>query len=504
MLWLKGYLAESLRCYEKSLPLARKVGDSSLICVLYNNIGVIYYGVGDYEKALKYYYMTLPLRDFLSDYQGKSLTLNNIGLIFSEWGKHEEAEKYYYHAAALNDSVYYLAGKAYSYYNLGNHYRNIKEYDSAIVNYKRSLATYIMSKNDIVGKAICFQKLGIVYQKKGELDTALLYLNEALEASKQMNSLNDLSSAYHQLARLYKERGDIAKALNYALICDKILKETDFKKMKFMNGQLLSEIYLLKKDYKKSLHYNIIANQYKDSIFNDEKSKQITRMEVFYRSEQKQKENELLKKEQERQHAKLESDRLTIRLQKIIVVAASLLLLLLVGFTFVFYREKQKLKIANNTKNKLFSIISHDLRGPLGNFKGLIDLLLLDIANNDKEKMDSLLKMMQRTASLNYDLLENLLSWSRTESGKLDYKPEKIDLYYAVEGIFEHYDYSALNKSINLINNIDTKACVYADEYMLNTIMRNLISNAIKFTPENGKVLVKSELITEKDNEGYF
>jgi len=257
----------------------------------------------------------------------------------------------------------------------------------------------------------------------------------------------------------------------------------------------------MKKNYKKALEYYILSNQYKDSIFNEEKTKQITKMEVLYRIEQKEQENEFLKREQERQKAKLEADSLTIRLQRILVGVASLLLIMVIAFTFIFYKEKQKLKAANNTKNKLFSIISHDLRGPMGNFRGLIDLLLMDVANNDQEKVNSLLKMMQKTATLNHDLLENLLSWSRAEGERIDFNPENLQLQELVNYIFEHYSYNAETKSIELINNVNEEICIYADEYMMNTILRNLISNAIKFTKNNGKILVNSKEITVKNKK---
>lgn len=503
MQWLKGELAESLKSYNISLPLAKSVGDSALVCVLYNNIGVIYHNVGDYGKALEYYYKTLTLRDYIGDYKGKSLTLNNIGMVYSEWGKHKEAFEYYRHAASLSDSVYYLGGKAYSYYNIGNHYFNENRLDSAIANYKKALATYIQDNSDIIGMYICYSKLGKIYQQNKDLDSALIFFNKALVVAKRMKGRSDWAGANHYLGNLYLEKGDIKKALNYAKKSNEILKNTDYKKMKHLNYALLSEIYRRKKQYKKALEYNILSNQYKDSIFNEEKSKQITQMEVLYRIEQKQKENDYLKKEQERQKAMLKADKKTIRLQKVLVGVITLFLLLVIGFTFAFYKEKQKLKAANNTKNKLFSIISHDLRGPMGNFKGLVDLLILDIENQNKENINSLLQMMQKTAGLNYDLLENLLSWSRTEGNKLDYNPEKLQLTTIVESIFEHYDYTAVSKSIQLINNVDKDIYLMADEYMMNTILRNLISNALKFTKENGKVIISAKNTIRKGNKKY-
>ncbi|MCF6239899.1 MAG: tetratricopeptide repeat-containing sensor histidine kinase [Bacteroidales bacterium] len=498
MNWIKGELTEALKNYEQSLEYANKTNNVRLKCLLYNNIGTIFYAVGDYEEALKYYYIALPLRDTIKDYKGKSVTLNNIGMVFSEWGKHDEAYKYYSHAASLSDSLDYYYGEAYSYYNLGNHLLNYNIMDSAILYFKKALITYKKDNNNVIGRYICYSKLGKIFQKLNEVDSAFWYFKTSLMVAERIKIYNYKASAYSNIANLFLMQNNIDSALKYAFMANNYLSKTSgFKKMKQINYQLLSDIYNKKKNYKKALEYSLLSGSYKDSIFNEESTKQITRMEVLYRIEQKENENKYLKREQERQKAKLAADRLTIRLQNYLFAVVSLLLLTLIGFTIVFYREKQKLKEANNTKNKLFSIISHDLRGPMGNFKGLIDLLLLDFANNDREKMNSLLKMMQKTAGLNYDLLENLLSWSRTESGRLNFQAEKIKPYFLVEAIFEHYDYSAATKSITLINNIDEDLCIYADEYMINTILRNLISNAIKFTGTNGKIIVKSKSINK-------
>jgi len=108
---------------------------------------------------------------------------------------------------------------------------------------------------------------------------------------------------------------------------------------------------------------------------------------------------------------------------------------------------------------------------------------------------------MQKTASSNYDLLENLLSWSGTKSGNLIYQPQKLNLDILVDSVFEHNEYNAQIKSIQLISEIDQKVYVLADDLMLHTVLRNLVSNAIKFTGEKGTVVVKSKKISGKHKE---
>ena len=501
MYWIKGDMGEALKYYKMSLPVAKSLNDTSLTCVLYNNIGTIYWGIADYDKALEYYYLSLSLRDTLNDMEGKSLTLNNIGMVFSEWGKDDEAFNYYKRASIICNNIDYTFGIAYSYYNLGNHYFKNQKLDSAIGSFKLAINNYkILDK--MIGVSICYEKLGNIYEILEDYSSAMLYYNKMLAIANSVNNLKNKVIAFYNIAHLYFIKGNFQNALKYAQKSNFISKEKNYKDLCSKNYRLLADINKKTGNYKKALEYYITANQYKDSIFNDDKSKQIARLEVVHKTAQKEQENFTLKKEQEKQLARLKADKLTIRFQNTVVIAIIILLVLVFTFTIIFYREKQKLKIANDTKNKLFTIISHDLRGPLGNFKGLIDLLLMDERTNDPEKINSLLKLMQKTASSNYDLLENLLSWSGTKSGNIVYQPQKLNLEILVDSVFEHNEYNAQIKSIQLISEIDQKVYVLADDLMLHAILRNLVSNAIKFTGKNGTVVVKSMKIPGKHEKG--
>ena len=487
--WIKGDMIKSLSYYKKSLPVAIKVKDTSLTCVLYNNIGVIYLNVADYDKALKYYYLSLSLRDSLNDIKGKTLTLNNIGMIFALWDRGDEALKYYNKASEICSSIDYPFGTAYSYYNLGNYYLRKDGLDSAIIYFKKAMYYYDII-NDLNGVAICYEKSGSISELKGDYKSAKHYYGKMLSISDSVNNINNKARALFDIANLYYIEKDYRQAYKYAEESKFISINKKYKKLSYKNYNLLADIYKSKNNYKKALEYYLIATQLNDSIFNDEKSLQISQLEILHKTAEKEQENIALKKEQEKQLVQSKADKLTIKFQYTLVGTAFVILLFAVLFTLIVYREKKKLEIANNTINKLFSIIGHDLRGPLGNFKGLIDLILMDEEGNDPVRINSLLKLMQKSASSNYDLLENLLSWSSSKSGKVNYEPAKLNLRDVVNLVIEHNDYSAVTKSIRLFTDISKEIYVYADEKMLQTIFRNLISNAIKFTEKGGEVKI--------------
>ena len=136
--------------------------------------------------------------------------------------------------------------------------------------------------------------------------------------------------------------------------------------------------------------------------------------------------------------------------------------------------------------------MAHDLRNPFHTVMGFSELLLLDLERFPLEKTKKYLGLIHSTSQKGNDLLENLLQWSRTETGKISFEPENLNLYSVAENTINLLDVLAQRKSIKIIQEIDTAITVLADENMLKTILRNLISNAIKFTNAEGTVTLNS------------
>ncbi len=144
----------------------------------------------------------------------------------------------------------------------------------------------------------------------------------------------------------------------------------------------------------------------------------------------------------------------------------------------------------NSTKDKLFAIIAHDLRGPFNNILGFSSLLYENVRSFDIDKTEKILGFLNASAMHNFFLLDSLLSWSKSQTGQLEFKPEKIDLQEIVQGIIGFLKSSAHLKNISLSYSSTNLVAPYADLNMLQTILRNLISNSIKFTNPGGFVKV--------------
>ncbi len=148
----------------------------------------------------------------------------------------------------------------------------------------------------------------------------------------------------------------------------------------------------------------------------------------------------------------------------------------------------EELKQLNATKDKFFSIIAHDLKNPFITLLGFSDLLISDFGEFTDEEKIYYITEMRKTAEISHSLLQNLLHWSRSQTGRIEFNPQKLDLYDVVSSNVELLNPSAERKQIRILSEIPKLTYVSADEDMLNTVIRNLLTNALKFTNKNGKI----------------
>ncbi len=156
--------------------------------------------------------------------------------------------------------------------------------------------------------------------------------------------------------------------------------------------------------------------------------------------------------------------------------------------------EKQ-LRTANATKDKFFSILAHDLRSPIGNLYQISGLLNESYDSFDTEKRKHFIQMLSSLSEKTFDLLENLLTWSRIQLNKIDFTSDVFELYAVVENTVSLYQENLTNKNIKLINNVNKIHKPKANKESIKVVLRNLISNAIKFTPKGGIIEVNSKKI---------
>ncbi len=151
-----------------------------------------------------------------------------------------------------------------------------------------------------------------------------------------------------------------------------------------------------------------------------------------------------------------------------------------------------ELKISNQNNERMLSIIGHDLRGPVGNIEQLLSLSLSE--STDTKTKDEFIQLARSSATTSYNLLNSLLQWSREDKGLASFNPKKTVLEAEAQSVMDLYRFQADEKHISLVNKVMNDIVVYADVYMLSTILRNTISNALKFTQKNGEVSIDAKM----------
>ncbi|MEP2771678.1 MAG: ATP-binding protein [Fulvivirga sp.] len=152
--------------------------------------------------------------------------------------------------------------------------------------------------------------------------------------------------------------------------------------------------------------------------------------------------------------------------------------------------QNKKLKQLNLTKDKFFSIIGHDLKNPISSLISFSNLLTNHIDRMSKEEIRTMSIDFDKTLKNSYNLLDNLLEWSRSQTDQIEYNPVNFDIKELIAENKELMTAQAISKNINIDKGEVKSTIVYADKNCINTVIRNLISNALKFTPEGGKVTV--------------
>lgn len=396
----------------------------------------------------------------------------------------------------FNESLkeYNLISQEFYFYSyvqcsIGEIFLNQKEYKKALKHFT-SVAKNDKTLSSKLEKSVLLHNIGLCYFHLKEFEKAENYLLKGTALQKKENDTLLLISSYMDMANLYYEQYKDNQAIPYfqkAYALSKKIKNFEIKQNAALNMAVVEEN---RKDLTKAMLYRKEYDTWKDSVNNQNKIWAVAETEKKYAISQKQKEIQLL-----------ESENKVKVSQRNGFVASSILFLLLFGTAFYFYNQKSKtnkiieaqkedLDALNATKDKLFSIVSHDLRSSVNMLKVTNTKLLKDIANRDYDALDKIVHKNAAITNSTFNLLENLLHWATLQTQQLYFHIESVDLYSVIQQI--EYNYKPLfeNKNLVFTNTIPKATLALADLNSLKIILRNLLDNAIKFSNENGTISV--------------
>jgi len=498
--WQLGNYNNTREYYKESLALFEEINDSGWIGRVCNNYGIANWGLGNGNKALYLYQKGLKIRKAIKEWNGVAIILNNIGIIYQDWGLHDDALKWHNEALEISLEIKNTNSTAYSYANLGKCYENKLEYKTALKYYQLGYKT--LQKNNKITRSntLFLVHIGDIYEKTNDFDNAIKYYKESLKHAKRINNKNRIAISEYCIGRTYFELGKIDSVDKYINSSYKKSTKNGFADLIKNTQFLLSKIEEQKGNISKAFHYFKSATALKDSLFTKEKIAKFTNLQVKYNLGQKTRENENLRKNSEIQQLTISQQN---NIRNIFMVGSIVILISLILITKSRVSQKKlnvKLKESeknllelNRNKDKFFSIISHDLKSPFNGILGATEMLVSDYDELTAEEAKEMIQIVRESSTKAYELLEGLLEWAQTQTGRMKYEFENIDVYEQSSKIIDLIKINAKNKNILLENNVEENTFVFADQKATETVLRNLIANAIKFTQPDGTIKIETE-----------
>jgi tetratricopeptide (TPR) repeat protein len=336
----QGYYEKALNSYQKSLQLKTQLGDSAGVATALNNIGLVYSNWGNYELSMSFLLKALVMREKIGDIKNVSSSYSNIGILYFKQGNYEKALRNYFNSLKLDEKLDDKIGLASCYNNIGIVYKLQDSCEKALENYFKALKINkeLNNRNWIANNYI---NIGNIYSEQGKYKSALEYQSEALKMKMVMEDKQGLAAIYDNIGNIYLMLGSYDECSHYLKLSLAISKEIGSKENSKNAYFSLARLYEKEGDYERAFEYHKLYSNTKDSLLNEESSRQITEMNTKYESEKKEKDIQLLTKDKELQVAEIGRQKL-IRNGFVGGLAVALLLAFVLLNRFQLTRRQKK------------------------------------------------------------------------------------------------------------------------------------------------------------------
>lgn len=498
--------------------------------------GELYYLMGDYNQAIEYDLLGLKFSEEQADSELKTYFQLMLAKVSIASGNYADSENYLLEILnseiAKNKTTLVFEANLF----LSKTYLALKNINKA--------EKYLLKNQDLLLKinnkeliANNYIELINLYSYKNDYDNALETAIDAIPIAKQLKNKVIENNIELKVAKIYLQLKLYSNAHNYLKNMEEFVNSLANDNFKLDYYYTLLKLYESMNDFKSAFLYQKKYVEIKDKIMHassehaisdalvkyeaDKKEREleltinkaelekqkgiivftissfigfvilIIAIYLFRRSRKQRKQNELLKYKNE----EIENQREELELlNKELIKRNSDI----EEINHFLSKQEYELRDLNATKDKFLSIIAHDLKNPIAGIMMTSELLIQYYDKFDKEKLINKIGEINSASIRLKELLENLLEWARASTGQIPYNPGSIQLEESILKINELFQSNLRNKNIKLQINDIVRCYIFADRKMFDTIIRNLVSNAIKFTPENGKIIINSETIGNK------
>ncbi|MBQ4821219.1 HAMP domain-containing sensor histidine kinase [Aquimarina sp. MMG016] len=493
----KGYVEygkseyyNALEYMDSTIIAAKRSNSFKEINQTYEHKGVLYMRLNEYEKAAENFILSIESKEEHGIFRDLSGTYRYLGSCFFELKQYDTAKKYILKAIEFgetnNNDFALLIG--YARLATYNRYMNLNDESEIAVNKAIELAKKTKTDKHI---SVALEEKGFLYfYNYKDYDQAEKYFEEAYQAAKRTEQLRPVYKTLQSLIALYIEKKDATKLRMYLDELEQIVKETPKPNYKVHLQKVYSNYYEIINQPKKALFYLKSYYSLQDSISNKEVFTKVAALEKQY--DTKKKELEIVNLNQEKKEQEQIVQQATLRQRLYLLASIFLLFLLVVGtWTFIKLRkQKTELVNTNQVKNRLFSIIAHDLRGMIIPFQRSGKILKHHIDKGNHERTIELSNEIEKNSESLSNMLDNLLNWSLEQMNGYKMNPEKILIKTQLKEIIKGYEQEAAYKNTKINLKYEEDIAVKLDKGAFHVIFRNLIGNALKYT-EDGNIRVE-------------
>lgn len=524
---------------KRAYNISKKINEKSLEAYSLYYLGGLYDIQGLYELAYNHYFEALSIFEKLQDKKGLGGCLNCIGIVL--WEQSEQAVialkinklkksiEYTDKALVLYREINYKKGEAVCLMNKGIVFDDCAKYEQdtlvqkekyikAIDFYKQAMDVFV-EIGDIRSTADCNLNVASLYYDiyinetdtiltKVEFDMMENYLESSLELYNKDNDLYGLAMVLKSLATIkiqYAKSNKSHKSFLYTAIRDakKSLELADSVNALFLKYDAyfaLFDAYKSLNQFDKALQYHELYLTTKDSVHKIEGLEAMEEMETLYNVQKKENEIKVQKKEIIQTQAENKQQKYIILVVILILIFISILVVKMFklnrqkkSINNILNEKNELLNKLNSTQNRLISIISHDFKAPLSAFYSITNSLKTKYDKIDRGEIDNLLSRMLNSSVALKLQLENMLNWAITQDREIRVNKSQYNLHILALKIIIILQEFAAEKSIIIENSIDEDIELHTDGKLLSIVLNNLISNAVKFSKPDSKIIVSAK-----------
>ncbi|TCD08332.1 hypothetical protein EZ449_13095 [Pedobacter frigidisoli] len=529
---------KSLEVNQKAILIYERLDNEVDMASCYTNVSTIYQNLGNQSQALVY--MNMALKIFLKDGEntrGVAVVYSLIGSNYFEASDKELAEMnvlpsqkknlalmYFNKSLKIAETIGDIGLIVSNKRDLGNLYSSIGQKDAALKSYQKSVE---MSKDreDQDSYASSLYALGNFYQKENNLNNAIDLLNSSLKITQENKLLETEKQAALSLSKAYEKQGDYNKSLNYyrqyITARDKIFDQE--KEREITRKQMQLDFSIKERDYllKQKITQSELTRQEQELVLRSQQLKLIDKekkldqltfekakldldLQRLAQESNFQNQNTLAKLEASEKDKQISKQDQQIKFDwrvKLFLTTATILVLVIAIVIFfnqrkttrlnrIISNQKRELEQLGRVKDRIFSVVSHDMRTPVNSLISFIQLL--EGGDIDQEKLGRYAASLKNNLTYTSTMMENLLNWAASQMQGFNPYLESLNAHDLVSDVVNSIQDIADQKDITISNAIPKTTMCKADANMLTLVVRNLVNNAIKFTPLGGKIAIEA------------